>query len=100
MDLMQKRDEKEIIREFRLRQSRQFLAIGITMLLLIVLTLFYKRPDFFGSFSKYTIFAAQLILIAAFIAFSVFNWRCPSCKKYLGNDIARQSCRQCKTRLR
>jgi hypothetical protein len=96
---VQKRDDKKIIQEFRLRQNRQFLAISITLLFLIFLTLIYKRPDLFGEFSREIISITQLVLIAAFIGFTAFNWRCPSCKKYLGNNIGRQRCRRCGTRL-
>jgi hypothetical protein len=96
---MQRCDDKKIIHEFRLRQGRQFLAIAVTLLLVIFLTLLYKRPDLFGEFSKETVSSAQIMLIAAFIGFSAYNWRCPSCRKYLGNNISRQKCRKCGTRL-
>jgi len=96
---MQKWDDKKIIHEFRLRQGRQFLAISVTLLLLIFLTLLYKRPDIFGEFSRDVVSTTQLVFIAAFIGFSAFNWRCPSCKKYLGNNIGRQRCRRCGTKL-
>jgi hypothetical protein len=96
---MQKKDDKKIIQEFRLRQNRQFFAISITLLFLIFLTLLYKRPDLFGEFSKELISITQIVFIAAFIGFSVFNWRCPSCKKYLGHNIGRQRCKKCGTRL-
>ena len=98
--MMQKRDNNKIMRDFRLRQSRQFLAIAVTLVLVLFLTLLYKRSNLFGEFSKDTIFAAQIVLIAVFIGFSAFNWRCPSCKKYLGPDINRRICKQCGTRLR
>ncbi len=97
---MQKRDNKQIMRDFGLRQSRQFRAIEATLLLLLFLTFLYKRPDLFGEFSKNTIFAAHIVLIAAFIGFSAFNWRCPSCNKYPGSNINRRICKQCGTRLR
>jgi len=96
---MQKWDDKKIIHEFRIRQGRQYLAISVTLLLVILLTVIYKRPDLFGEFSREIISITQIVLIAAFIGFSSFNWRCPSCKKYLGNNIGRQRCRQCGTRL-
>jgi len=91
--------ENQAIQDFRLRQGRQFLAIAITLVLLIFLTLVYKRPDIFGNFPKDIIVAAQAVSIAAFIGFSFFNWRCPSCKKYLGSNINRLLCRRCGTRL-
>jgi len=97
---MQKRANKQIMQDFGLRLSRQFLAIAATLFLLLFLVLLYKRPDLFGEFSKNTIFAAQIMLIVAFIGFSAFNWRCPSCKKYLGTNINRRICKQCGTRLR
>jgi hypothetical protein len=95
-----KRDDKHIIKEFQMRQGRQFFAMAITLLLLLFLVLLYKRPDLFGEISKHTIFGAELVLIAAFIAFSAANWRCPACNKYLGPDINRRICRKCRTRLR
>jgi uncharacterized paraquat-inducible protein A len=97
---VQKSDDKKIIHEFRVRQGRQFLAIAVTLLLLVFLSVLYKRPDLFGEFSKGSVSLAQIATIAAFIGFSALNWRCPSCKKYLGHNINRQRCRQCGTRLR
>lgn len=94
-----KKNER-ILLEFRLRQGRQFFAIAAALLVLLFLTLIYKRPDIFGEFSKYSIFSAQAVIISAFIGFSAVNWRCPMCNKYLGADIHRQTCRKCRTRLR
>jgi len=100
MSMMRERGDKEIKREFRLRQSRQSLAIAVMLVLLLSFTFLYGRPDLFGVFSKKTIVGAQIVLITAFIIFSGFNWRCPSCNKYLGADIGRRICRRCGTRLR
>jgi hypothetical protein len=97
---MQRRDEDPIMQEFRVRQSRQFFAIAVTLVLLLFLTLLYKRTDLFGTLSKENILAAQVAVIVAFVGFSAFNWRCPSCRKYLGADIGRRICRRCGTRLR
>jgi hypothetical protein len=97
---MQERDNKRIMRDFGLRKSLQLLAIAATLVLLLFLVLLHKHPDLIGEFSKDTIFTAQIVLIAMFIGFSAINWRCPSCKKYLGNDINRRICKHCGTRLR
>ncbi|MBE0427275.1 MAG: hypothetical protein IBX72_11615 [Nitrospirae bacterium] len=97
--MVKKRDNRQIMRDFRLRQTRQFLAIGVTLVLLLFFTLIYKRVDFFGEVSKNTIFAAQVVTIAAFIGFSSVNWRCPYCNKYLGSNIYRRICKRCGTRL-
>ncbi|NWF99093.1 MAG: hypothetical protein HXY52_09225 [Nitrospirae bacterium] len=91
--------EQEIINEFRIKKNRQYLAIAITLLLLVVCILVYKRSDIFGVVSKNAILSAQLIIIALFIIFSIINWRCPFCNRYLGHDINRQRCSKCGKRL-
>jgi len=97
---MDKRDNRQNMREFRLRQGRQILAIAAVLFLVLFIAVLYKRPDRFGEFSKITLFAAQFVLITAFIGFTAFNWRCSSYNKYLGNDINRRICKQGSTRLR
>ena len=98
--MTQKRDHNQIMQDFRLRKSRQFVAIATALLLTIFLALLHNRPDLFGQLPKKTILGLQLIVIAAFIGFSSSNWRCPACKKYLGTDINRHICGKCGTRLR
>ena len=87
------------MQDFRLRQSRQLLAMALTLFLLLFLVLIYKRSDIFGEFSKNNIVASQIILIGVFIGFSAINWRCPSCNKYLGGDINKRICKKCGIRL-
>ncbi len=72
--MKQKRDNEQVLRDFGVRQARQFLAIAVMLVLLLFLVLLYKRPDLLGEFSKNTIFAAQIMLIAVFIGFSAFSW--------------------------
>jgi uncharacterized membrane protein len=98
--VMQKKDDEQIKRDFWLRQGRQLLAIAAALFLVLLMAVVHKRHDLFGEYSKNTLVAAQLVIIAAFIVFTAFNWRCPSCKKYLGKDIYKRACRHCKTRLR
>jgi hypothetical protein len=97
---MHEKDVNQIKREFWQRQGRQILAIAVALFLIILMAVVYKRQDLFGEYSKNTLVSAQLAVITAFIGFTVFNWRCPACKKYLGKDIHKRVCRHCKTRLR
>ena len=97
---MEKKERDRIVRDFRSRKKRQFVAIAAALFLVLLSAVMYKRPDLFGAFSKGTLFGAQVVLIAAFIGFTGFNWRCPSCTKYLGNDINRRLCKKCGARLR
>jgi hypothetical protein len=96
---MKERDDEHIMRDFGLRRGRQQLAIAATVFLLLFLVLLHSRPNLLGEFSKNTTIAAQLVVITAFIGFSAYNWRCPSCNKYLGSDINRRRCKQCGARL-
>lgn len=97
---MQKKDDEQIRREFVLRRDRQLLAIAIGLILVVFLAMLPNRPDLMGDFSKSALVGAQIAIIAAFAAFSAFNWRCPSCNKYLGGNINRYKCHKCGTRLR
>lgn len=97
---MQKNDDKQIKREFWLRQGRQLIAIAAALFLIILLAVVYKRQDLFGEYSRDSLVGAQLVVVTAFISFTALNWRCPSCNKYLGKDINKRVCRHCKSRLR
>ena len=88
------------MQDFRLRRGRQLVAIAAALLLIIFLALIHNRSDLFGHVSKNTISAIELVVIAAFIGFSSANWRCPSCSRYLGQDINRSICKKCGARLR
>ena len=94
----QKRDNK-IVQEYRARQSRQILAIAIAMFLMLLAAVLYKRPDLLGAFSGGTLFGLQAVSIAAFLVFTAYNWRCPSCDKHLGGNVHRLRCGKCGTRL-
>jgi len=95
----QKRDENEIKREFRARQNRQIVAITATMFVVLLGAVLYKRPDLLGELSGRTLFGLQAISIAAFLGYTAYNWRCPSCDKHLGSDVHRRRCTKCGARL-
>jgi len=97
--VLDKKENEQIMRDFGLLRGRQHIAITAALFLLLLLAFLYSRPGLLGEFSKDTIIAAQLAVIAAFVGFSAYNWRCPSCNKYLGADINRGSCKQCGARL-
>lgn len=95
-----KKDHTQIKREFWVRQGRQLVAIALALFLVILLAVIYKRDDLFGAFSNTALLAAQVIVITSFIGFTAYNWRCPSCNKYLGSNINKRGCSHCRTRLR
>lgn len=96
---MDKRDKQKIKQDFTVRQTRQFIAITAAACLVLLVAVLYKRSDLFGAFSKGALVSVQILLILAFINFTAYNWRCPSCKRYLGYDINKRVCKQCGARL-
>ena len=96
---MQKKDPNEIKREYRVRQTRQIIAMTVALVLVVLGAVLYKRPDLFGQISKGTLFGMQAVTIAAFLGYTAFNWRCPSCDGYLGGDIYRAQCKKCGAHL-
>ena len=93
--MISKKDPKQIVANFKLRQERQLLAIAVALLLVVLLAMIHHRSDLFGNISRGTIFSLQTTVIAAFIGFTSVNWRCPSCDKYLGSNIYRRGCSKC-----
>jgi hypothetical protein len=85
--------------EFRKRQSRQIVAVAAAMFIVLLGAVLHRRPDLLGEFSRPSLFGLQAISIAAFLGFTAYNWRCPSCEKYLGGNIHRQRCGKCGARL-
>jgi hypothetical protein len=95
--------QSEFERAFAVRQRRQIiLAIPLVVMVLAVgsgvaeneqaQTLFgmpreLAGPGFFG-------------LVLAALAFSVWNWRCPACNKYLGKSLHPARCHACGIALR
>jgi hypothetical protein len=93
------KDNSAIKREFRKRQSRQIVAVAAAMFVVLLGAVLHRRPDLLGEFSRPALFGLQAISIAAFLGFTAYNWRCPSCEKYLGGNIHRQRCGKCGARL-
>jgi len=97
---MEKKDGQQIMREYTVKRKRQIIAVIAAIVLLLLLAVVYKRPDIFGQLSKKNVVIGQVLIILAFINFSAYNWTCPSCKKYLGNDLNRNICKKCGVKLR
>jgi hypothetical protein len=97
---MAKRDDKEIMKDYQVRQSRQIIAIAVAMFLVLLGAVLHKRPDLLGSIPQSVIFGLQAITIAGFLGYTFVSWRCPACGKHLGSNIHRQRCGKCGARLR
>ena len=99
---MDDESKSPVVREFMVRQRRQAAAIAAALAVMIVCAVVYKRPEVFvfGEVSKSGIFAVQVIMISAFFAFTMYNWRCPACKRNPGPNLERRRCRKCGAQIR
>ncbi len=99
IEMTQKKDHNQIMQNFRLRKSRQFIAIAAAMLLIIFLALLHNRPGLFGQLQKKTVLATQLIVIAAFIGFSSVQLEMPSVQKISGTRHQQTSMRKMRDQI-
>jgi len=97
---MQPTNSDKIKQEFKIRRTRQIIAIGTTLALLLLLALLYNHTHILEGFAKKDILSAQILILCVFIGFSSYNWKCPSCNSYIGPDINRRVCRHCGATLR
>ncbi len=97
---MDKKDNHTIKQKFSVRRTAQIVIISGAIFLMLLLTAIYRRPDLFGQFSKKNLVSMQIVVILAFINVTALNWRCPSCGKYLGNNLSLHVCKHCGARLK
>lgn len=98
--MSQPEGEKIIVEQFARCYRRQIIGICVSVFFVLFLAAVYKRPDIFGEYLKSSLFAAECLVVAAFIGFTAANWRCPSCVRYLGHDLLIARCRRCGAKLR
>lgn len=94
--------EKEtIITEFKKRRTRQYIVAAILLPVFLLLIFVGENPDS-DALSSYrdVIIFSLLGIVICLVGFSFWNWRCPSCKKYLGKGINPGFCSNCGARLR
>lgn len=84
--------------EFQRRRACQIAIIPGALLAIAVLGLLAGPGDWprrmLGRWEPLA-FAVPVLVILALAAFSFFNWRCPSCRRYLGPVLNVPACRNC-----
>ncbi|MHB9020103.1 MAG: hypothetical protein ACYC3G_04550 [Minisyncoccota bacterium] len=83
-------------RDFAGKRRRQLLiAIPLIVAVVLIRLLKDKGDETFIGLPPTIIFPVSLIIVAAALIYSIINWRCPACNKYLGKHISPSYCSKC-----
>ncbi len=94
------RQKASIKTQFATRKRNQMLVSIPLIGLVILMVLFGDTPDQMILGIPVTMWGPGFaILLLAGIGFSLYNWRCPACNKYLGKSISPKFCAKCGTAL-
>lgn len=80
--------------QFALRRRKQII-LAIPLIAVIVLLVSSEGKDSVLGMPLTVAGPGAVIVILAGLAFSLYNWRCPACKKYLGKAISPKFCAGC-----
>ena len=93
------RSNTEISEAFKRKRTRQILAVGPFVLAFIaLLSVEHNSTGIFG-LPRDIVLGIAFALIISVLIFSLFNWRCPACNKYLGKGISPKFCSKCGVQL-
>jgi hypothetical protein len=93
--------KQEFRSRFAARRRKHYMVTGPFIMMIIL----FVSAEFTGGlvlgFIPESSFAPYFVLVAmgAFI-FSLFNWRCPACNKYIGRGFNPNYCSKCGVGLR
>ncbi len=85
--------------EFRRRKRRQIVLLLIGLPFIAVLVWFEKFPERLDNLVAGGCAILALVYVAVAVVFSLRNWRCPSCERWLGNELSPSSCGKCGVRF-
>lgn len=93
--------EAELREEFARRRMRQIILVIPVLIGMATMFWLEKNPEASIAGLDATVLAISFfILVVGAIAFSLYNWRCPSCSGYLGKAINPKFCSKCGFNLR
>lgn len=89
-----------IRKSFAARRRRQLMLSAPMFLLMFgVIFLEKKGQDALFGVEVDSLVIFLFLTIAAAIVFSLWNWRCPACRGYLGKQISPRFCSRCGVEL-
>lgn len=87
---------QEFKRQFATRRRRQYVA-AVPMILIAIMIATTDRSTglAFGRFPASVFVPVAIVAMLGIFIFSLRNWRCPACDKYLGRGANPSFCPKC-----
>jgi hypothetical protein len=95
-------EQKARFREIYARRRRRQHALTFSLVALF-LGVFFLGPRYLGRIPGLSVTAiapVSFLLVAGALIFSLRNWRCPACNRYLGRTYNPKYCQGCGIELR
>jgi uncharacterized RDD family membrane protein YckC len=86
--------EADIKTRFSVRRRRQII-LAIPVVAVVILLAFGDKQEVILGIPLPVVGAMALVLIVGALGFSLYNWRCPACNKYLGKGMTPKFCAKC-----
>ena len=91
--------QAEFKQQFSTRRRNQIVLAVPLIAVILLLALSEEKESILGvPFS--IVGPAAIVLIIGAVVFSLYNWRCPACNRYLGRTISPRFCAKCGVELR
>lgn len=92
--------DSDLRTQFRARRLRQILlVIPFLPLMIAIATADKQTGDTWLGLSEGALLFALLPMVLLALVFSLMNWRCPACNRYLGKQLWVRHCPQCGVQL-
>jgi hypothetical protein len=85
--------------QFSARRRNQ-IVLAIPLIAVVLLLVFSEGKEAVLGIPLTIAGPAAIVLILGGLAFSLYNWRCPACNKYLGKAISAKFCSKCGVELK
>jgi hypothetical protein len=92
--------ESELRQDFARRRMRQWILVIPMVLAIIAIRLADSAEETLYGMPPGVVIGVGFALIIGAIIFSLINWRCPACSKYLGKGINPTFCAKCGFKLK
>ncbi len=90
--------EAEFKEQIRCKRRNQF-VLAIPLIAVIVILVMSEGEETVLGMDTAIVGPAAFVIVLAGLAYSLYNWRCPACKKYLGKAINPSFCSKCGVKL-